>query len=180
VLFKFSKQELIYGPMQIEARIDQDPIISEQITLWSQQGGQVLRGNLLVIPVGNSLLYVEPLYLRAVRSELPELRRVILSYGPRVVMAETLSEGLLTVLSDRPLTRPPGFMADRAARDAPEGLAPPAADAQTAELAERAVALYRQANEHLRRGEWAEYGITMGELETLLTRLERALKGGGA
>jgi len=86
LVFRFPKQELVYGPMQIEARINQDPYISEQLTLWQQEGSRVIRGNLLVIPIKNSLLYVEPLYLTAERSALPELKRVIVAYGQKVVM----------------------------------------------------------------------------------------------
>jgi uncharacterized membrane protein (UPF0182 family) len=81
VMYEFPKDRLIFGPMQVEARIDQDPTISEQITLWSQKGSNVIRGNLLVIPIGKSVLYVEPLFLQAQQSQLPELRRVIASYG---------------------------------------------------------------------------------------------------
>jgi uncharacterized membrane protein (UPF0182 family) len=73
LLYEFPKQELVYGPSQIEARIDQTPEISEQLTLWSQQGSRVIRGNLLVIPIEESLMYVEPIYLRAEQGELPEL-----------------------------------------------------------------------------------------------------------
>jgi uncharacterized membrane protein (UPF0182 family) len=93
VLYRFPKQELIFGPRQVEARIDQDGEISGQLTLWSQRGSQVIRGNLLVIPLGRSLLYVEPLYLQAESGQIPELRRVVLASGERVV-AETLAEAL--------------------------------------------------------------------------------------
>jgi uncharacterized membrane protein (UPF0182 family) len=86
VVYRFPKQELIFGPLQIEARIDQDPEISSQLSLWSQRGSQVIRGNLLVIPMDQSLLYVEPLYLQAESGEIPELKRVVLSSGERVVM----------------------------------------------------------------------------------------------
>ena len=79
-LYEFPKQELVYGPFQIEARIDQDPEISQQLTLWSQRGSQVIRGDILVIPIDGSLLYVEPVYLRAEKGELPELTRVIVAY----------------------------------------------------------------------------------------------------
>ena len=94
VLFKFPKDRLIFGPAQIDARIDQDPTISSQLTLWNQQGSSVLRGNLLVIPVGGSTLYVEPIYLQAVAGRLPELRRVVLATGNKLVMEPTLEQAL--------------------------------------------------------------------------------------
>jgi len=95
VVYQFSKQLLTYGPMQIEARIDQDPDISQLITLWSQSGSDVLRGNTLVIPIEDSILYVEPLYLEATeQGTLPQLQRVIVSYGDRLTMQDTLDEAL--------------------------------------------------------------------------------------
>ena len=94
VLYQFPKQELTYGPMQIEARIDQNPDISQLITLWGQKGSQVIRGNLLVIPIEESLLYIEPLYLQAEKSEIPELTRIIAVYQNHVALGETLDEAL--------------------------------------------------------------------------------------
>lgn len=97
VVFNFPKQRLIYGPMQIEARIDQDSEISKELTLWEQRGSRVIRGNLLVIPIDDSLLYVEPLYLSAETQPLPQLKRVIVAYGEKVVMRPTLDAALRTV-----------------------------------------------------------------------------------
>jgi uncharacterized protein len=94
LLYKFPKQKLIYGPNQIEALIDQDPIISQQISLWTREGSQAIKGNLLIIPIEQSLLYVEPLYLEASRNSLPTLARVIVVYNNQIVMAKTLNEAL--------------------------------------------------------------------------------------
>ncbi|MCL5962311.1 MAG: UPF0182 family protein [Chloroflexi bacterium] len=94
VAYKYPKDKLIYGPMQIEARIDQDPRISEQLTLWNQSGSRVIRGNLLVIPIGQSNLYVEPIYLQSEQGKLPELKRVVLAVGNKVVMEPTVAAGL--------------------------------------------------------------------------------------
>jgi uncharacterized membrane protein (UPF0182 family) len=102
VMYELPKQELIFGPLQIESRIDQDPLISQQISLWSQRGSRVIRGNLLVIPIGESFLYVEPLYLQSESSALPELRRVIVASGNRVVMRETLGESLTALVEAAP------------------------------------------------------------------------------
>ncbi len=102
-VFQFSKQELVYGPMQIEARIDQDTDISQLFTLWGQAGSSVLRGNTLVIPVEDSILYIEPVYLEATeRGTLPELKRVIVAYGNRLTMKETLQEALDVIFGMSP------------------------------------------------------------------------------
>lgn len=110
LLYIFPKQTLIYGPEQIEARINQDPVISQQISLWNRRGSRALQGNLLVIPIEQSLLYVEPLYLEAEQNSLPILARVIVAYGSRIVMAETLEEALDAIFqpsqSDTPIVRP--------------------------------------------------------------------------
>ena len=99
--YAFSKDKLFYGPYQIEARIDQDPEISQQLSLWNQMGSKVILGNLLVIPVQDSLLYVEPLFIRAENGQLPELQRVIASYSDRVVMGDTLDLTLASLFSNQ-------------------------------------------------------------------------------
>ncbi len=99
VVYKFPKKKLIYGPMQIEARIDQDPYISSKLTLWSQRGSNVVRGNLLVIPIEDTLLYVEPLFLQAEQGQLPELKKVIVAHGNAVVMEDTFQEAIEALLS---------------------------------------------------------------------------------
>lgn len=107
LLYQFPKQELVYGPEQIEARINQDPVISEQISLWNRQGSRVIQGNLLVIPIEKSLLYVEPLYLEAEQNSLPTLARVIAVSENRIAMAETLDEALQAVFESDRTTAPP-------------------------------------------------------------------------
>ncbi|MEK7732478.1 MAG: UPF0182 family protein [Planctomycetota bacterium] len=97
VVYNFPKQKLIYGPRQIEARIDQDSFISQQLSLWNQRGSQVIRGNLLVIPIERSLVYVEPLYIAAEKGQLPELKRVIVGFGDRIAMEETLDGAIARV-----------------------------------------------------------------------------------
>jgi len=96
-VYKFPKERTIYGPMQIESRIDQDTTISQKLTLWGQMGSRVIRGNLMVIPIRDSLVYVEPIYLQATQSKFPELKRVIFSYGDKVVMADTLDNAIKSV-----------------------------------------------------------------------------------
>ncbi len=97
LLYKFPKQQLVYGPEQIESLINQDPVISQQISLWNRQGVQAVQGNLLVIPIERSLLYVEPLYLEAQQNSLPTLGRVIVVYRDHIVMAKTLAEALQSI-----------------------------------------------------------------------------------
>src|SRR5437879_11823986 len=93
--------------MQVESRISQDPVISQQLTLWNQEGSRVLRGNLLIIPMENALMYVEPLFLQAERSQLPELKRVIVASGPRIVMEETLDAAVARLLGATPRSPQP-------------------------------------------------------------------------
>ncbi|HOO53809.1 MAG TPA: UPF0182 family protein [Methanothrix sp.] len=160
VVFKFPKDQLIYGPLQIEARIDQDTEISEQLTLWSQKGSSVIRGNLLVIPIERSLLYVEPLFLRAENSELPELKRVIVAYDGQVAMEETLEEALATIFEFAPETAVPGTAAGRGE------------DLSTAELIGEAGDLYRSAQDQLRAGNWSGYGEDIDRLGEVIRALE--------
>ena len=156
LLYEFPKQELVYGPSQIEARIDQNPEISEQLTLWSQQGSRVIRGNLLVIPIEESLLYVEPIYLRAEQGELPELKRVIVSYNKDVVMRQTLEQSLAAVFegSQAPSTPTPQI--------------------EDANLAQSALDIYQKAQQALRQGNWTDYGRYQQQLESLLNQLNNA------
>jgi uncharacterized membrane protein (UPF0182 family) len=160
-VYKFPKQRLVYGPMQVESRIDQDPIISQQLSLWNQRGSQVIRGNLLVIPLERAILYVEPIYLQAEASQLPELRRVIVAYGNRIAMEETLSEGLARVMGAEPVVQePPG-----------PGEPSPTLEGDVADLVQQADGHYRAAQECLQMGDWACYGREMDALEQLLEAL---------
>lgn len=101
LLYQFPKQELVFGPGQIEARINQQPQISEQFSLWDQQGSRVIKGNLLIIPIEQSLLYVEPIYLEAEENSLPTLVRVVVAYKESIVMAPTLKEALDTIFNPK-------------------------------------------------------------------------------
>ena len=161
--FAFSKEKLIYGPAQIEARIDQDTTISQQLSLWNQTGSRVIRGNLLVIPIDDTLLYVEPLYLSAESRQLPELKRLIASTGDRVVMAQTV-ESLLAALFTQEgkaagrrhfdiSRRPPGA---RANESPPSG-----ANAE-------ALNHYRRAFDALNKGDWRTFGAEMDAMQKAL------------
>jgi uncharacterized membrane protein (UPF0182 family) len=160
-VYKFPKQRLIYGPMQVESRIDQDPLISQQLSLWNQRGSQVIRGNLLVIPVDQSILYVEPIYLQAEASQLPELRRVVVAYGNRIAMEETLGASLARVMGVVPV-----------AEESPELATPlPPTQGNVADLIQQADVHYQAGQECLKTGDWVCYGAEMDALGKVLEAL---------
>jgi uncharacterized membrane protein (UPF0182 family) len=167
IVYEFPKEKLVYGPFQIEARINQNTDISQQLTLWNQLGSRVIRGNLLVIPIEDSILYVSPLYLRAVQGHLPELKRVIAAYGEHVVMKETLAEALSAL-----------FMKPGAAPAAPSAVAtgPPLAG-PAADRAREALDRYNQAIERLKSGDWAGFGTELGAMRGLLEDMSRQSGG---
>lgn len=158
-VYLFPKKELVYGPRQIEARIDQDAVISQQLTLWNQRGSNVIRGNLLVIPIAGSILYVEPLYLQADKGALPELKRVILAHGDRIEMAQDLASTLDALIG-------PGAVAQ------PGSANPPAADAPAAATvlreAARALEILQAAERAVQQGDWTGYGREMQRLRGYL------------
>lgn len=157
-VFRLGKDRMIYGPQQIEGRANQDPLISQQLALWNQRGSSVLRGNLLVVPINDTFIYVEPIYLEAETSHLPELKRVIVAYSDRVAMAPTLEEALLQVLGAAPLTG--------------DGLDLPTGDLES--LAGQAWEHYQAAQTCLAQGDWVCYGRAQAALEEVL----RVMVGG--
>jgi uncharacterized membrane protein (UPF0182 family) len=186
LVFQFPKQKIIYGPAQIVARINQDPVISPQITLWSQQGSQVIQGTLLVIPIQESLLYVRPLYLRSQNGRIPELKQVIVAYQNRIVMAETLVQALGRIFGPQVTTAlAPDQLASTATSvlqtlEAPEettdtiGTAPPpAVDATLPSLAAEAQKHYEAATAAQRAGDWTLYGEELKKLEAILVRRQQ-------
>ncbi len=180
IVYRFPKARIVFGPMQVESRIDQDPVISQALTLWNQQGSQVIRGNLLVIPIEDGLLYVEPIFLQAERSQLPELKRVIVASGPRIVMAPTLEEALAGLFGGRPPapgSPPLGPAAPGPTPGGPPGPAGPAgpqAGADVRALTEQALEVYRRAQERLRAGDFSGYSREIERLGEILERLRAA------
>lgn len=150
--YKFPKDKLIYGPMQLESRIDQDPVISQQFTLWGQVGSEIIRGNMLMIPLGESNLYVEPIFLQAELARFPELKQVIVSNGTVVAMAPTFDEALATVFG-APIP------SDGEELDIPA-------------LIEQASQYYADMEESLREGDWAGFGQALENLESVLQQLD--------
>ena len=166
IAYNFPKDKLIYGPRQIEARIDQDPTISEQLTLWGQKGSTVIRGNLLVIPIEKSILYVEPIYLRAERGQLPELKRVVVASGDLIVMKETLALCLNAIYAGLPTEELPAT--------AP---ATPEKPDQLAELTRLAQEHYDKAQEYLKEGDWAGWGEELDKMAEVLRQLVELTEG---
>ncbi|MCB1169416.1 MAG: UPF0182 family protein [Leptospiraceae bacterium] len=159
LVFDFPRSRQIYGPMQIEARIDQDAEISPQLSLWNQQGSSVIRGNLLVLPIENELVYVEPLYLQSNESPFPELKRVIVASGTSIAMRNTLQEAIEAVARSQPATVEGEDGQQRTVTLDPK------------ELVRRAKEALNQAKGAAGRGDWAGFGKYMDELENALDRM---------
>lgn len=157
----FPKDIHAYGPMQVEASIDQDADISSQLTLWNQHGSQVIRGNLITVPLGGKLLYVEPLFLQAKESAMPELTRVIVFYDGRVVMERDLGSALSKLFGAAGEEETPADEPDDG-QPVPEGIAG---------LAQKANELYQKADQALKAGDWAGYGAAIDELGQVLEEM---------
>jgi hypothetical protein len=164
LVYNFPRGELIDGTIQIEAYIDQKEEISEQLSLWSQRGSNVLRGNLLAIPIKQSMLYVEPIYLQAEAAAIPQLKRVVVAQGGRLEWGEDLMDALAS-LYGAPITRK--------AEETPQEPQPVAVRDRTyKELTEQALTQYEAAQNFLRNGEWSKYGEEMRKLEQTLQSLQ--------
>ena len=183
MVFQFPKQNLVYGPSQVKSRISQDEIISPQIALWDRQGSTVIHGTLLVIPIEESLLYVQPLYLRAANGRIPELKRVIVAYKDskrdRIVMGETLADALTQVFSAEGPIRPQAQVTDPSAPATPAPLsqtAPPAPQPGTscAQLNSQMLTAIERAERALRDGNFAQYGEEWKKLRPLALAIQAA------
>jgi hypothetical protein len=158
LLYQLPKERLILGPMQIEAMIDQNTLISEQLSLWDQKGSRVIRGNLIIIPIDNSFLYVEPMYLTAEGTNIPQLKRVIIVSGAKVVMEPTLDQALQAVFGT---AQPPVKRVS-----APEQVQELIQARKDLETAEKAV----------QQGRWEDFGKAMEELKRLLGQPSKRTK----
>jgi uncharacterized membrane protein (UPF0182 family) len=170
LVFQFPKQKVVFGPRQIVGRINQDQVISPQITLWNQQGSEVIQGTLLVIPIEESLLYVRPLYLRAAGGRIPELKRVIVAYQNQIVMDETLDAAIAKIFSKGVIIRPPDSERPAGGTPAPP-IAPMTGGESVETLAARAREHFDRAIEAQRNGDWAQYGEEIRLLGAVLTRM---------
>ncbi|MDW7728413.1 MAG: UPF0182 family protein [Bacillota bacterium] len=178
-IFLFPADRVILGPNQIENRIDQSTEISEQFTLWGQAGSRVIRGNLLVLPISNALLYVEPIFLEAEGGGLPELARVIVVFGETVVMEDTLDRALIRIFGEMDALPPDLDFEDLpiVQPDHEDDLIPgePVVidDTLVSELIRQAQIVYEEAIESQQAGDWAAYGEKIKELEQILNDLAR-------
>jgi uncharacterized membrane protein (UPF0182 family) len=182
-VFEFPKQKLVFGPKQIAGLINQDQKISPQVTLWNQQGSQVIWGTLLVIPINESLLYVRPLYLRAAEGRIPELKRVIVAYQNRIVMEETLVQALSQIFGssiaaslapDRLTTRGVPAAPGAVAETQPAAVTPP--EPTMAALVVEMRGHVNRGEEALRQGNLALYAEEMKKVKDVLARMEKIKK----
>jgi len=195
LVYKFSKEKLIYGPRQVEARIDQQTEISSQLTLWSQQGSDIFRGDLLIIPIEKSILYIEPVYLLANdQSNLPELKRVIVAYGEKIEMKQTLSEALQEIFGKEeaaetaslPLVQGEqsvqGIESGQSAQNVQgakdvQGAGKTRATGQSIiDLAREVTRYFQSARGSFRKGDWVEYGHYQKQMEKVVQELSVALE----
>ena len=165
---------MVFGPRQIVARINQDQAIAPQITLWNQQGSEVLQGTLLVIPIEESLVYIRPLYLRSAGGRIPELKRVIVAHHNQIVMEDSLDKAL-----ERLFPRGGAAVATATQRSAAvpsqarSHRRPPPVAAPTDSLSAQALDHYRRALKAQRDGNWALYGEEIEKLGKVLEQLEK-------
>ncbi len=175
-IFNFPRERVILGPSQIENRIDQSTEISEQFTLWGQVGSRVIRGNLLVLPINDALLYVEPIFLEADTGGLPELARVIVAFDETVVMGRTLDQALVQVfgeIDELPPDIPVADLPDDFELDDPVPDVEIDLEAELVNLILQAREVYEEALQLQQEGDWAGYGEKIRELERILADLAR-------
>jgi uncharacterized membrane protein (UPF0182 family) len=176
VLYQFPKGKIVMGPSQIDAQIAQDTTISRDFSLWENSGSTYSRGNMFVIPIKDSIMYVEPIYLKASEGSLPEVKRIIIYYGDRIAYEATLAEALDTMFGQGTgdaiaITDPTG---DEGDADAGQGGATGGEDAQqmnTDELIKAAVDAYNNAVAAQKDGDWAKYGQELKKMEEYLYKL---------
>jgi uncharacterized membrane protein (UPF0182 family) len=172
LVFQFPKQKLVFGPRQVVARINQDQVIAPQITLWNQQGSEVIQGTLMVIPVEESLIYIRPLYLRAQAGRIPELTRVIVAYQNQIVMERTLDAALARIFGTAMPSGPPPGLPAREAVPETEDRAAAVGTGVSPDLAAEARAVYDRAIAAQRAGDWAKYGEEIRRLGEILGRMK--------
>ena len=163
IVYTLPKDKLIYGPMQIEARINQQPDISSELTLWGQQGSQVFKGNQLIIPIKNSFLYVEPVYLQSDQGKIPELKRVIVTYNDQIEMKKTLEEALQAIFNS-------SGSQDSISAPQVKNIASIVRTTLSAK-AQEALDHYNKANEYLKQNNWAGYGKELKQMKAVLSEM---------
>jgi uncharacterized protein len=167
LVYTLSKEKLIYGPMQIEARINQQPNISAELTLWGQQGSSVIRGNLLIIPIAHSFIYVEPVYLQSEQSQMPQLKRVIAVQDGHLEMEKNLDTALRAVFSAGGV---PEQQQEKVFGGQPTG--------PLSTLAQEALTHYNQALQYLKEADWSHYGAELDQIHQILQTMAKGNKTG--
>lgn len=169
VLYQFPKSKTIYGSEQVEAQIDQNTEISKEFSLWNSSGTKYRRGNMFIIPINTSILYVEPVYLEATNSSIPEVKRIIVAYGDRIAYEQTLAECLVSLFGDEAAggvdSAGGSVVEDETVQTKPDG------DLTQAELIQKAVDAFNNADAAMKSGDWAAYGKYLDELEDALNKL---------
>jgi uncharacterized protein len=163
IVYSLPKDKLIYGPMQVEARINQQPDISSELTLWGQQGSEVFKGNQLIIPINNAFLYVEPVYLQSEQGKIPELKRVIVAYKDQIEMKRTLDESLQAIFNSSGLQ-------DTVPLPQITGIEKMATTSLQTKARE-ALGHYNKAVEYLKQDNWTGYGKELQQLKTILSEM---------
>lgn len=167
VVYKFPKNSIVYGPMQMENMIDQDPTISKELSLWDQKGSSVIRGNLLTIPIDDSMLYVEPLYIQSEnQNALPEVKRVIVGYKDKIVMEDTLQNALNKLFNLQQTTGPTQIVQKPGAT----------VNESQIQLIKKANEIYDNAIKASQSGNWTDFGKYMDELRQVLKDLNNSVK----
>jgi uncharacterized membrane protein (UPF0182 family) len=168
IVYNFPKQRLVYGPRQILARINQDPYISQQLSLCNQRGSRVIQGSLLAIPIEKSILYVQPVFLASEKGQLPELKRIIVAFGNHIAMEETLETALQRIFGGKGTASPDPLVSGTASALVPTN--------PIVRQVSEALSHYRRAQDLLRQGNWAGYGEEMRKMEAVLTALEKTTR----
>jgi Uncharacterized conserved protein len=171
IVYKFPKDKLTYGPTQFKARVNQDTTISKELSLWNQQGSSVLIGNVITVPIEKSLLYVMPVYIKSNGTSgtngIPEMKRVVLGYGDKIVMEDTLDKALASMFNlNQPQTTP----------QTGETNPPASVDTNIQDIIKKANDAFLKAKEAQQKGDWAEYGARLKELEGYLNQLNSTVK----
>ena len=163
MVLQLSKQALIYGPLQIEARIDSDQTISKDLTLWNQQGSQVLRGQLIVLPIENTFLYVEPIYIQSSQARMPQLKKVVLAMGNRIIYRDTYEQAVNELTGE---SMPAVPSQTTIVPKAPQPVQPagPGGDKRLESVRDH----MRRYRELATQGKWSEAGKELEAIESLL------------
>ncbi len=166
VLYQMPKSKTVYGPMQVEAQIDQNTEISKEFSLWNSSGSTYSRGNLFIVPIEDSLLYIEPVYLEATNSSIPEVKRVIVVYGDRIAYEATLAEALNSLFGEGSAQESGGSEEDESGASSGGS-----EELSQSEIIANAQEAFNNAQQAQQNGDWAKYGEYLNELERYLNML---------